>query len=84
MQAELAAIQEWTREQSVKALVEIVYGGNKAAEVIAAVKELNAMHGYNAPTKHELTGKDRKDLVPELTDNERAAKIAGLLALAVD
>ena len=27
-------------------------------DVIAAVKELNAMHGYNAPQKLEVSGKD--------------------------
>ena len=25
-------------------------------EIVSAVKELNAMHGYNAPTKHIVEG----------------------------
>ena len=52
-----ASLQEkalWTRQDSVVALAEIARGGNKPAEVTAAIKELNAMHGFNAPTKHEL------------------------------
>lgn len=43
----------WTREMSVKALQRIVQGSDKGGEVVAAVKELNAMHGYIAPTKSE-------------------------------
>lgn len=40
----------WTREMSVKALVQAYKEGNASSKV-AAVKELNAMHGYNAPTE---------------------------------
>jgi phage terminase small subunit len=46
----------WTREKSVKALVSVVEEPDKKSDVIQAVKELNAMHGYNEPSKHELTG----------------------------
>jgi murein L,D-transpeptidase YcbB/YkuD len=46
----------WTRERSVAALAAIADGGDtKANEIVAAIKELNAMHGFNAPTKQEVT-----------------------------
>lgn len=38
----------WTREMSVKALVQ-AYKEGKPSEKISAVKELNCMHGFNAP-----------------------------------
>jgi hypothetical protein len=45
------------REDSVNALKKIAEG-DRGSEVVAAVKELNSMHGYNEPKKMELTGKD--------------------------
>jgi phage terminase small subunit len=47
----------WTREDSVNALKRVAEG-DKGSEVVAAIKELNSMHGYNEPKKMELTGKD--------------------------
>ena len=44
----------WTREMSVKALIGAYKDGNPTAK-IAAVKELNAMHGFNAPTQLSVT-----------------------------
>lgn len=44
----------WTREMSVKALIGAYKEGNPTAK-IAAVKELNSMHGFNAPTKLDVT-----------------------------
>lgn len=45
----------WSREKSVKALANIADSGEaKPTEIVAAIKELNAMHGFNAPTKTEL------------------------------
>lgn len=43
----------WTREMSVKALVQAYREGNAGVKV-SAVKELNAMHGYNAPKKIDV------------------------------
>ena len=48
----------WTREMSVRALVQAYKEGNASAKV-AAVKELNAMHGYNEPQKIDLTNSDQ-------------------------
>ena len=45
----------WTREKSVLALSSIADDGeSKAGEIVAAVKELNSMHGFNAPTKIDV------------------------------
>jgi phage terminase small subunit len=42
----------WEREDSLRVLSGIANKDNEAATArIAAVKELNAMHGYNAPAK---------------------------------
>lgn len=47
----------WTREKSVQALANIADGGEaKANEIVAAIKELNLMHGFNAPSKVEISG----------------------------
>lgn len=58
LKAELLSKGLWTREKSVTALAGIVDDGEaKANEIVAAIKELNSMHGFNAPTKHEVTGR---------------------------
>ena len=55
LREELANKSLWTRERSVKVLADIADSSeSKAGEVVNAVKELNSMHGFNAPTKHEL------------------------------
>ena len=53
-----SAVQEkqlWSREMSVKALVQAFREGTGSVKV-AAVKELNAMHGYNEPAKLNING----------------------------
>lgn len=48
----------WTRQDSVLALRSIAKGSEaKANEIVAAIKELNAMHGFQAPTQHNLTAR---------------------------
>ena len=61
----------WTREKSVLALAAIADGCEaKASEIVAAIKELNLMHGFNAPTKLDIAGNliYRVELVP-MNDN---------------
>lgn len=49
----------WTRLDSVTELADIARGGeSKPAEKIAAIKELNLMHGFNEPTKLDHTSSD--------------------------
>jgi len=53
--AELAAKQLWRREDSVRVLREVA-DSEKGSERVQAVKELNAMHGFNEPIKLEHSG----------------------------
>ena len=53
----IACAALWTRLDSVKTLSEIAKGEDaRANEKVSAIKELNAMHGFNAPTKLEVSG----------------------------
>lgn len=55
LKSELSERALWTREESVRVLAEIAGGAEcKPAERVAAVKELNSMHGFNAPVKTEV------------------------------
>jgi phage terminase small subunit len=59
LKAELAKKAIWTREMSVKALVQaykVAQVQNSSTGMAGAIKELNAMHGYNAPKQVELSG----------------------------
>ena len=60
--------QLWSREMSVKALVQAYREGSGAVKV-SAVKELNAMHGYNEPSKLSITGNMVTRIVREVTDD---------------
>lgn len=53
---ELAERGLWSREQSVRVLAEIASGGEKDADRVRAVAELNKMHGFEAPVKVEHSG----------------------------
>lgn len=57
LRAKVAKKSEWTREMSIKALVQAYKEGAPSAK-IQAVKELNLMHGYNAPQKLDHTSSD--------------------------
>lgn len=51
----------WTREMSVQALVQaykVAKEVNSATGMTGAVKELNAMHGYNEAQRVDLTNSD--------------------------
>lgn len=53
----LAEMAIWTRRDSLEALSEIASGAEaRANEKVSAIKELNAMQGFNAPTKIALSG----------------------------
>ncbi len=43
----------WRRVQSVRALIDVVETAERCTDVIAAIRELNRMHGYDAPIKTE-------------------------------
>lgn len=51
----------WTREKSVAGLVkafQVAEDAGNAAAMTGSIKELNAMHGYNAPSKVDLSSSD--------------------------
>lgn len=57
LKEEIACAALWTRLDSVQTLAEIARQGEaRANEKVAAIKELNSMHGFNAPTKQEVFG----------------------------
>lgn len=61
LRAMLTAQALWTREDSVRELSGIATdrtGETKPSERVSAIKELNAMHGYNAPSKVDLSSSD--------------------------
>jgi hypothetical protein len=55
LKARLEKKQLWTKEMSVNILGSIALKAAFDNNKIAAIKELNAMHGYNEPTKMEVT-----------------------------
>lgn len=59
LKEQLSSKALWTRADSVRALetaMRIAQDKDNAAGLVAAVKEMNAMHGFNEPSKLELTG----------------------------
>lgn len=63
--------QLWSREMSVKALVQAYREGSGSVKV-AAVKELNAMHGYNEPAKLSINGNLVHKVVRQVIDGADA------------
>jgi hypothetical protein len=55
LRSEVQEKQLWSREMSIKALVNAYREGSGSVKV-AAIKELNAMHGYNEPAKLNISG----------------------------
>ena len=68
LKAQVAEKQLWSREMSVKALVAAYREGSGAVKV-SAVKELNAMHGYNEPSKLNITGSMVTRIIREVADD---------------
>jgi phage terminase small subunit len=70
LRAELVKCELWSREDSVKRLKEALSIADKATDIVAVVKELNAMHGYNAPQKVEVVHIGVVNIyVPDMDDN---------------
>lgn len=68
LKQELAERALWTREDSVRALRESIEENGSVK--VSAVKELNAMHGYNAPKKIEHSGTITSINLKGLSDDE--------------
>lgn len=57
LKAELADKELWTREDSVRTMKAVIADPEaRCADKTAAVKVLNEMHGYNAPTELKHSG----------------------------
>ena len=57
LKSKLSAKALWSREMSVKALVkayQLAEKGQNPQAMTGAIKEINAMHGFNAPQKIDL------------------------------
>src|SRR5690625_7779544 len=82
LRAELAEKQLRSREQSVKALIHAYKTADQQGQANAmtgAVKELNAMHGFDAPQQIEISGPGGgpvKTISQEMTPEEAAAAYA--------
>jgi hypothetical protein len=64
--------QLWTREMSVKGLIQayrIAQDAKTSTGMTAAVKELNVMHGFNEPTKLSITGSMVTRIIREVADD---------------
>ena len=64
--------QLWTREMSVKGLIQayrIAQEAKTSTGMTAAVKELNVMHGFNEPTKLSITGSMIQRIQREVIDD---------------
>ena len=68
LRSEVQEKQLWSREMSVKALVAAYREGSGAVKV-SAVKELNAMHGYNEPAKVNISGSMIQRIQREVIDD---------------
>lgn len=75
LKKELADKELWTREDSVKGLI-ATYKMAKAIKnpnaMTGAIKELNAMHGFNEPNKIDLTSGGEKIQFNNMTAIEAA------------
>lgn len=63
LKKELADKELWTRENSVKALIntyKLAESTENPSAMTGAIKELNAMHGFNEPNKIDLTSGGKK------------------------
>ena len=56
LKADVRKLELWSKEDSIKALISIIKAPDKASDVVAAVKELNNMHGFNSATELKHTG----------------------------
>ena len=56
LQAEFIEQSMWARHLSIEALKEVIETPDRKSDVVAAVRELNAMHGFHEAQKIEHSG----------------------------
>lgn len=67
LRSEVESKNLWSREMSVKALVNAYQQGSGSVKV-SAVRELNLMHGYNQPAKLHITAETTHEHKISLAD----------------
>jgi hypothetical protein len=84
LKAELADKQLWTRAQSVEALkraLALAEASQQPAAMTGVVKELNSMHGFNAPKELDLNvAAAPRTITPDMTLQDAAEIYATLLS----
>lgn len=60
IQGKVQEMHLWSKKNYIETLVSIAKGGAdiRSSDRTSAVKELNVMHGYNAPIKNQMVGTD--------------------------
>lgn len=69
LKEQLSAKQLWSREDSIKKLIEVMSDA-RPNDVIAAIKELNNMQGFNAPKKMQIEAEMNLQVVTGVPDPE--------------
>lgn len=73
LRAALAEKQLWLREDSVRVLAKIAREDPQAphSAIVSAVKELNAMHGFNEPAQVDVNHKGVSEIIVKSADDNR-------------
>jgi len=71
LRREVAERSLWSREQSVAILAEIAQAAEKDSDRVQAVKELNAMHGFEAAKKVDLQARVHEVRIVALSNAKR-------------
>jgi phage terminase small subunit len=69
LKEQLSAKQLWSREDSIKKLIEVMSDA-RPNDIIAAIKELNNMQGFNAPKKMQIEAEMNLQVVTGVPDPE--------------
>jgi glucose-6-phosphate dehydrogenase assembly protein OpcA len=56
LKKQLADKELWTREDSIRAMIEVIKEPENQGSKISAVKVINDMQGFNAATKTQVSG----------------------------
>jgi phage terminase small subunit len=56
LKADVRKLELWSKEDSIRALINVINDPDKKSDVVTAVKELNNMHGFNSATELKHTG----------------------------
>ena len=69
LKEQLSERQLWSREDSIKKLIDVMSDA-RPNDIIAAIKELNNMQGFNAPKKMQIEAEMNLQVVTGVPDPE--------------